>query len=358
MSRWGIWFGLSLSLAACGAACRAPRDVRRPNASPIATAAPSSGQRTSTQPEPERKTALNGGLSTGAPAPPETLGVCAPDTTHAFTRIHGDAVTSLGVGEGGRAAAYAPNHAVIFDGQGFRPLPLPPLPDNAEVRIFFGRDNQPRLMGFAGAPGSGDVKSIYWRFRHGRFQPEPSELGPLGSPQGALYGVLGFADPEVVCRPGVTCLVKRISGWGRAPAHDRPVPIVLSNDRVLALHDDHVEQLTKAAWTALSPARAFDRPKDAWQEPNGALFIAEGRALARLAEGAWTTLLAPIGRIEAVFGRSADDLYVAGAAGAAHYDGRQFRCIRDVPGPLAVIARVGDDIWLAGATGIFRSSKP
>jgi hypothetical protein len=278
-----------------------------------------------------------------------------PRDTHVFTRIMQQRVTSIGVGESGRAAVYAPGQAMLFDGNAARALALPELPADSSVRIFFGRDNQPRLMGFR-ASANGGVRSVYFRYRHGRFQPEPSELGPLGSPEGALYGVLGFEDPEVVCRPGVTCLVKRITGWGRAPAHAEAVPIVLSNGEVFALHDDRVERLKKDAWIPLEPARRFQMPVDAWQEPNGALFIAEGDALVRLAGGVWTTIWAPLGAVSALLGRSANDLFVAGAIGAAHYDGTTFRCIRDVPGPLTAIARVGTDVWIAGDTGVYRTS--
>lgn len=278
---------------------------------------------------------------------------CPTDTKHGFTRVAEQRVTSIGVGEAGRAAVYAPGQAAIFDGQAFRNVELPSLPKDATVRVFFGRDNQPRLMGHGTVDG--DVKSVYWRYRHGRFQPEPSELGPLGSPKGALYGVLGFADPEVVCRPGATCLVKRISGWGRAPAHDKPIPIVLTNGSVFALHADRVDQLVKDAWTPVTPARTFSGPSDAWQEPNGALFIAEGSSLVRLAGGVWSELPAPIGQINAVFGQSANDLFIAGAIGAAHYDGTTFRCLGPVPGPVYAIARVGAEVWLGGDTGLYRT---
>jgi hypothetical protein len=277
------------------------------------------------------------------------------DTKHTFTRLSSERVTSIGVGEANRAAVYAPGRAALFDGKAFRELALPAMPADASVDIFFGRDNQPRLMGFA-SNSDGGVRSVYWRYRHGRFQPEPSELGPLGSPEGALYGVLGFADPEVVCRPGVTCLVKRITGWGRAPAHQKPLPIVLSNGQVFALHADRVDQLKKDSWAPLAPARSFQLPVDAWQEPNGALFIAEGTGLVRLSGGVWSELPAPLGQLSAVFGRSAHDLFLVGAAGGAHYDGTTFRCLRDVPGPLTAIARVGSELWLGGDSGLYRTN--
>jgi hypothetical protein len=310
-------------------------------------------------PSPQAPTAAaSGNAAVAANAVADVPPSCAsspPDTQHTFTRISTQPVTSIAVGQANRAAVYAPGRAALFDGKTFRDLALPALPADASVRIFFGRDNQPRLMGF-GKSANGGVRSVYWRYRHGRFQPEPSELGPLGSPEGALYGVLGFADPEVVCRPNVTCLVKRITGWGRAVAHTEPVPIVLSNGQVFALHADRVDQLKNDTWTPLAPARSFQNPVDAWQEPNGAVFIAEGGALVRLSAGAWRELVAPVGPLRAILGVSANDLFVAGASGAAHYDGTSFRCLRDVPGPLSTMARVGNELWIGGDTGLYRTS--
>src|SRR4051812_37945704 len=129
-------------------------------------------------------------------------------STTVFTRIHSKPVLSAAVGTPPRAAVWSGQSVTMFDGPQARELPAPTLPPRSTVELFFGRDNEPRLMGFAPSGAGGDVP-VYLRFRQGAFRSEPSELGPLGAPHGALYGVLGFADPEVVCRPRELCLVKR-----------------------------------------------------------------------------------------------------------------------------------------------------
>jgi hypothetical protein len=86
------------------------------------------------------------------------------------------------------------------------------------------------------------------------------------------------------------------------------------------------------------------------------VFIAEGGSLLRLAGASWSELIAPIGQLSAVAGRSATDLFVAGEHGAAHYDGSSFRCLRAIPGPLTAIARVGTDLWFGGDAGVYRTS--
>jgi hypothetical protein len=275
-----------------------------------------------------------------------------------FTRIHQAPVLSAAVGTPPRAAVWSGRVATLFDAEKPRELPAPRLPPGAEVEIFFGRDNQPRLMGFVpGEPGK--ELPVYLRFRQGSFRTEPSELGPLAAPRGALYGVLGFADPEVVCRPRELCLVKRVTGWGRAAAHDAPVRIVLRGGSVFALHGQHVERLGERGWSALEPARVFEHPLDAWLAPNGELWIVDRSAsgLSRLVGGRWETLASPIREPRAVFGKSENAVFVAGEGGAAEFDGTRFRCLNGVSGPLHLALAVGEDLWLAGESGVFRSTR-
>jgi hypothetical protein len=266
-------------------------------------------------------------------------------------------VHSAAVGTPPRAATWSGHTVTLFEAGQARELPAPRLPADASVDVFFGRDNQPRLMGFAPAEG-GKQLPVYLRFRHGVFAPEPSELGPLAATRGALYGVLGFADPEVVCRPRELCLVKRTTGWGRAPAHTQPVRLVLRSGSVFALQADHLERLGNAGWSALDPAQRFEQPLDAWLAPNGELWVVDRSAtgLFRLKEGRWEALASPISEPRAVFGRPGGAVFVVGRNGAAELDGADFRCVRGVPGPLELAFAVGEEVWLAGESGVYRSA--
>jgi hypothetical protein len=247
---------------------------------------------------------------------------------------------------------------ILFEGTKARELPAPQLPPGATVELFFGRDNQPRLLGFApGAPGQ--EIPVYLRFRHGAFRPEPSELGPLGAPHGALYGVLGFADPEVVCRPRQFCLVKRTTGWRRAPAYDAPVRLVLRGGQVFALHADRIEQLGEQGFSPLAPARAFVHPSDVWLSPHGELWVVDGSAegVFRLSGGRWEAVASHVSGPRAVIGSSDHSVLVVGASGAAELDGTRFHCLSGVEGPLHLALQVGDELWLAGANGLYRRGK-
>jgi hypothetical protein len=292
----------------------------------------------------------------------ETSPLCVPGAeagaTTAFTKIHAGPVLSVAVGTPPRAAIWSGERVTLFEGPKTSELRAPDLPRGATVELFFGRDNQPRLLGFV--PGEpGHELPVYLRYRQGAFRPEPSELGPLAAPRGALYGVLGFADPEVVCRPHELCLVKRTTGWQRIVAHDAPARIVLRAGSVFALRDDHIERLGEHGFAALEPASTFDHPVDVWVAPRGELWVVDRSAagLHRFEDGQWRSIASPVSEPRAVFGRSESAVFVVGTGGAAEFDGTRFRCLSDVDGPLELALAVGDDVWLAGRSGVYRSVR-
>jgi hypothetical protein len=295
-----------------------------------------------------------------APAPP----LCSPDARRAslaptkFVAIHSGPALSAAVGTPPRAAVWSGRSVTVFEGETVRELPAPSLPPGAAVELFFGRDNQPRLMGFAlGEPGK--EVPVYLRFRQGTFRPEPSELGPLGAPRGALYGVLGFADPEVVCRPRELCLIKRTTGWKRIAAHDAPARVVLHGQDVFALHARRVEQLGERGWSAVEPERAFEEPLDAWRTPNGETWVIDRSAagLSRLKDGRWESVPSPVQAPRAGLVRADGAVIVVGSNGASEFDGTRFRCIDGVVGPLHLAFAVGSEVWLAGERGVYRSVR-
>jgi hypothetical protein len=313
--------------------------------------------------EPAATSSSGGALSSvDAPGLPPHSTPCSTDTPSAslaeakFSKLYPGPVLSAAVGTPPRAAIWSGTSVTLFQNEQPHELPAPQLPAGAVVELFFGRDNQPRLMGFSpGEPGR--EVPVYLRFRHGVFRAEPSELGPLGAPRGALYGVLGFDDPEVVCRPRELCLVKRTTGWARVAAHAEPARVVLRGGSVFALHAERIERLEKDGWSVLKPTRAFVRPLDAWLAPNGELWVTDHspHGLTRLTSGGWEAMSSPVNSPRAVFGHSERSVYVVGANGAAVFDGLHFRCVGGVPGPLHLAFPVGDAIWLAGERGVYRS---
>jgi hypothetical protein len=270
-------------------------------------------------------------------------------------------VSSLATGKPPKIAALGAGEAFVFDGASFSRISVPETRDpELSVEIFFGRDDQPRLMGYrrSGGTDASRAAPYYRRYKGGRFQPEPGELGPLAAPEGALYGVLGYADPEVVCRPGQFCLVKRVTGWGRAPAHAAPARILLAGPTAWALHRDRVERLDRDRWVALTPERAWDEPVSLFVDPSGVVWVveAERNAVTRLAGDHWESTAVPLRGPRAIWGAAPNDLWLVGDGGAAHFDGRAWALVPGMSGPLALILHSPPNLWLAGGAGLFRGA--
>jgi hypothetical protein len=291
--------------------------------------------------------------------PAVTLAPQSEPVNVTFERLETTPVVSFALGRPPKVAALARGEVLVFDGEKATRLAAADAsqPD-ISAELFFGRDDQPRLMGSVRQP-TGKSRPYYRRYRGGRFQPEPGELGPLAG-MGALYGVLGHEDPEVVCSPGRFCLVKRVEGWGRAAAHAQPVRIVLGAGTAFALAAETVERLEGNAWVPLVPARTFEEPVSLSVDPTGATWIVEAKrdAVSRLANARWDTIAAPVRGARAIFANTAEDVWLVGNSGVAHYDGSTWRSLPGIPGPLAFVARSGSALWLAGEAGVFRSVTP
>ncbi len=336
--------GIALSLAGCGASAGAPSASGSPSSPPATPVRSEAAPTASVEPTHAPPSVT----PRAEPRPPAKL-------PFAFTRIEATPVFSAAVGKPPKVAFLARGEAFVFSGKGLERLPAPETrAPELSVEIFFGRDDQPRLMGHR--PAGGRVEPYYRRYKAGRFQQEPSELGPLGAPEGALYGVLGHADPEVVCRPRQFCLVKRTTGWGRAPAHDEPVRVALSGGTAWALHPDRIERLERDQWVKVEPERAFHEPLSLFADAPGSLFVVEASsdAIARLANGRWQIMPSPLRGPRSVWGSSATDVWVVGAGGAAHFDGTVWSVVPGVPGPLEQVIHSPPDLWLAGESGVFR----
>lgn len=284
----------------------------------------------------------------------------------AFTLVRAGRVTSLALGKPPKVGVMIDGVVLVHDGKAFRELPaLPPGVNFRDVELFFGRDDQPRLMGYSprSVARAADIakdaapRALYLRFKGGRWQPEPSELGPLGSPEGALYGVLGFEDPEVVCRPRGVCLVKRLSGWKSVPAHPTPLPILLSGKTAWALGVDHVERLDASGFVELTPRKVFTTPSSVWVDAASNVWVAEpaSQNVHRLSAGTWQTFPASVGAPHVLLGEPSGQLWVAGDAGVAFWHEDGFVPVAAVSGPLGVAIASSSELWFGGDAGLYRA---
>lgn len=333
-------------------AARAPRPAAPISAQPVASAAPTPA------PAP-----LASSIESATPelgAEPAPLSTCE-EPAHAevlpltFTTLRSGPVTQLATGRPPKLAVRSEERVLVFEDAQWHALPsIVAEAGELEVQLFFGRDNQPRLMGTL--HDGAEIAAYYRRYKGGRWQPEPSELGRLGAPAGALYGVLGYADPEVVCRPREICLVKRLSGWSTVPAHPAPVPIVLADDTAFALHPADIERLTAEGWRSLEPARDWRAPSALWVSPSGATWVTERgtHSLWILREGGWQREASAVRAPAAVWGSSDRAVWVAGENGAAFHDGARWLCVPGVNGALTYVMPLGEALLLAGPAGLWR----
>lgn len=314
---------------------------------------------------PSRQTSPSGQQTAGSranratPSPEREPRVQTPaPIVQQFTRELESPVTRIALDAPPHVAALGSSSVFIHDRTGWREERLPKAVQDAlspRLDLFYGRDFRVRLVG-THTGLNGGLQSFYYRSLPGGLKPAPAELGRLGNPRdGALVAVLGTADPEVVCRPGDVCLIKRLSGWTSlpAPADLSHATIAGSNGWVLV-----GKQLMRAdrEWIAQGPPGP-------WQAPS-ALFAVGERVFVleaapprvhQLSNDAWESFESPVGAPSSLWGARATGLWLAGATGVAYFDGSAWRPVQGAPsGVSAVLGRSAEDVWFAGSTGLFR----
>ena len=271
-------------------------------------------------------------------------------------------VSAIGIGEGTRVGVLA-DVPYAGDARGLRALPLPaalrPKPGDVDhADIFFGRDNEPRIMG---SRRSGDTeKAIYWRHLPNGWRDGREEIGQLGGPApGGLWGVLGSADPELVCRVDAQCIIKRTSGWTTVPAGAVPRIVTLQGGVLWGLEASGVSGIDGHGWSLAIPA-----PVPAWSEPKaffatrGEAWVSDEHRVFHFGAGQWQVVPSPVGSALSWWGSAAASVWVVGTGGAAHFDGHGFRAATRV-GPLRVVRGRSDaEVWLGGEAGLFRTHLP
>ena len=269
-------------------------------------------------------------------------------------------VKAIALGDGTRIAALA-DPPYVGDARGLHPLALPPglRPQPGELDqlgIYFGRDNEPRIMGKRQTP-HGEA-AIYFRHLQSGWRDGREEIGQLGgTTRGALWGVLGGSDPELVCRSGAVCIIKRQSGWTTVPAGTSQRIVTLQDGVLWGLDDSGVSSIDKQGWAVALPAPEWSAPEALWATQGEAWVSASGQLFHSVA-GKWQAMPSPVGAVHSLWGARRDSIWFAGSAGAAHFDGQRLRAL-SIPGPLYVVRGRSDaELWFGGEAGLFRSQAP
>jgi hypothetical protein len=283
-----------------------------------------------------------------------------------WTRELAEPAISIGVGKrrvavlttkSGRYAS-----AWMRDGTKWSDLKLPErmLAGEGErdaLRIWFGRDDRPRVMGARyRADGSGAMVYLRWKET---WRDKAGEIGRLDAvPLAPLFGILGHDDPEVVCKLGDTCIIKRLTGWTMIPPPPEELWVELSGKHAVGVGATTAWRLGEDGWKALSETVPWAAaPGGLWASAGDTVWVTEPakNRLHRWDGAGWSSHPSPQAEPRAIWGRGDDDLWLAAGGGAAHWDGQRWSRLAEPKGSLSDV-RGGFDgaIWLAGETGVWR----
>ena len=269
-------------------------------------------------------------------------------------------VSAIALGEGTRIAVLA-DTPYVGDARGLRPLPIPSAlrakADEVEqLGIFFGRDNEPRIMG--SRRSSKGETAVYWRHLPTGWRDGREEIGQLAGPvAGGLWGVLGSADPELVCRVNAVCIIKRTSGWTTAPAGSAKRVVTLQDGVLWGLDASGVAGIDAHGWALALPAPDWSAPTALWAT-RGEAWVSAAQGLFHFSGAAWVSCASPVAEVNAWWGARPDSIWLAGSGGAAHFDGHGFGLV-PIAGPVrAVRARTDAEVWFGGDAGLFRVRPP
>lgn len=340
---------LVLLLTAGLVACSASQSTDGTPEAPSGTAAPTTE---ATAPASSSPPAATASASVAAPTPSEAPAVRVLD----FTQRGTEKIHSIAFGKKRMAVLGA--DVWLDEGKGLKKIPQPE--DLSEgVRIFFGRDDQPRLMGRTGD------KNVYLRWR-GAWQKADGEIAKLASgTNNPLYGFLGHDDPEVVCKEVDGCIIKRLTGWNYVDALPGNPRVELCGTVAWAFTGASVWRQLRVGkedkpFELHAGSPTFTNASGLWAISASDIWVAEQStgSLHHYDGKAWTKVASPIAGPRSVWAAATGDVWIAGDGGAGHWDGTSWRRVEGVPkGQLTVYGRKPGDVWIGGSGGVWASAS-
>jgi hypothetical protein len=276
----------------------------------------------------------------------------------AFERVHDAPCRALALDQEPYVAALGDDSVIVTDKRGTHEEALPEALRGADVSVgvFFGRDYRVRIAGTAHTPRGDEVR--YYRSLPGGLKPALDELGPLGK-RGApgLLALLGTTDPEIVCRPGESCLLKRTSGWTKLSAPAGLSRLGLSLGQGWAIAGTTFFNLDKG-WIPLAAPGPWHKADDAFVRGQEACVVERDASRLHHFDGrAWHSSDAPVTGPRSLWGDQ-DALWIAGDGGAALLDEHgAFQRIGVSSRIAQVLGRPDGDVWLCGDAGVFRARR-
>ncbi|MBM4356659.1 MAG: hypothetical protein FJ096_00965 [Deltaproteobacteria bacterium] len=306
---------------------------------------------------------LLGLLSLGAAPPPSSQPAEGPPPLP-IKQLLDVRVSFLARGEKGRLAVLADDDGVVvpyrLEGGAWQKLPLPPPFDlataSSAVGMYFGRDDRPRLMGYRVTEQGARI--LYLRHRDGAWNDQRREVSALGREDAALFGELGEADPEIVCRAGGECLLKSRKGW--TLYRTTPPKEAVTRGffgRAYALTSDGLYRGEATAFVRLGDTGPWrTRTTGFWVGPTGEAVVVEPAADALHvldpASGRWTTRTSPVPGPRDVAG-PAEDRLIVGDGGLVRVSGAGATRLGAPSLRLDRVIMLEDHAVAAGPSGVF-----
>lgn len=279
----------------------------------------------------------------------------AGQATPAFERVLDKPCRALALDREPYVAALGDDTVTVVDKRGTHEEPLPDALRGAGLAlgVFFGRDYRVRVAGTAHTQTGDEVR--YYRSLPGGLRPALDELGPLGKRGGpGLVALLGTTDPEIVCRPGESCLLKSVNGWAKASAPVGLERVGLSLGRGWGVAAKTFFQLQKD-WVPVAAPGPWQKADDGFVRGDHACVVERSTNQLHHFDGAaWHTSPAPVAGPRSLWGDT-DSLWVAGDGGAATLEATTFRKVEGVSRVAQVLGRSSRDVWLCTESGVFRS---
>lgn len=251
-----------------------------------------------------------------------------------------------------------PVSTFMRDARTWRELPLGSLAPGEDatdhLRIYFGRDDRPRVMGYR-QKGS-EQSQRYYRWK-GNWRGKPGEIGRLDAePPAALFGILGHDDPEVVCKMGDICIIKRLTGWTMVPVPERMHVVEIAGQRAFAVAEGsalHIDRKDKA-WKKLSEQVPWtSAPIALWPFDDGTVWVTDGEKLFHFGGEAWSVKTSPMKGPRKLWGRAVGDVFLAGEGGMAHFDGKSWSLLEAPTGAFRDVNGNEKEVWVTGPDGVW-----
>ena len=219
--------------------------------------------------------------------------------------------------------------------------------------VWFGRDDRPRVMGFR---QDGVVqRQLYWRWK-GNWRGRPGEIGRLDAePPAALFGILGHDDPEVVCKQGDTCIIKRLSGWTYIPSPDQWHAVAIAGGSAFAVGHGSALRIDDGdqGWRPISDEVPWKHPESVTALAGGRLWVSTRGEVHHWDGSRWSSAPSPLAESRGIWARAADDVWLTGKKGIAHFDGSKWYRLATPIGSFRAVTGTSDEVWVAGYSGVW-----